>query len=251
VQTYPNRHFAGTVRQVRLQSKTLENVVNYTVVIEVDNPDGKLLPGMTANVDFLTGSAQNVLLVPNAALRFRPTEAMLAEMRAKRMAQMAGEGGPGQGGMGRPGAPGGPGASGESGATGGSAPDGGAQRGPGEGGQRRWSGGPPGAARGGYGGPGGASGGPGGGPEAMFSRMRANGGGVLWHVDDLGKLAVLPIRVGLTDGQRTEVKGEGITEGMSVIIGTVVPDAATQPSSPFQAPAQQGGSSRFRGPGGF
>ena len=44
VQTYPNQHFAGTVRQVRLQSKTLENVVNYTVVIEVDNPDGKLLP---------------------------------------------------------------------------------------------------------------------------------------------------------------------------------------------------------------
>ena len=81
--------------------------------------------------------------------------------------------------------------------------------------------------------------------------MRANGGGVLWHVDDLGKLAVLPVKVGLTDGQRTEVKGEGITEGMSVIVGTVVPDAASaQPASPFQAPAQQGGS-RFRGPGGF
>ena len=45
----------GTVRQVRLQSKTVENVVNYTVVVEVENQDGKLLPGMTASVDFLTG----------------------------------------------------------------------------------------------------------------------------------------------------------------------------------------------------
>ena len=58
VQTYPNEHFTGTVRQVRLQSKTVENVVNYTVVIEVENKDGRLLPGMTASVDFLTGSVQ-------------------------------------------------------------------------------------------------------------------------------------------------------------------------------------------------
>ena len=58
VQTYPNEHFTGTVRQVRLQSKTVENVVNYTVVIEVENKDGRLLPGMTANVDFLTGTAR-------------------------------------------------------------------------------------------------------------------------------------------------------------------------------------------------
>jgi HlyD family secretion protein len=214
------------VRQVRLQSKTLENVVNYTVVIEVENPDGKLLPGMTANVDFLTGSAQNALLVPNAALRFRPTEAMLAEMRANRTSQMGGEG-----------------------AAGGTAPTG-----PSEGGQRHWSGGgPPGGQRGAFGGSNGSPGGPGGGPGAMLSRLRASGGGVLWHVDDLGKLAVLPVKIGITDGQRTEVKGEGITEGMSVIIGTLVPDAAaTQPASPFQQPAQGGGgSSRFRGPGGF
>jgi HlyD family secretion protein len=72
VQPYPNQSFTGSVRQVRLQSTTQDNVVNYTVVVGVSNADGKLLPGMTATVQFLTGSADDVLTVPNAALRFRP-----------------------------------------------------------------------------------------------------------------------------------------------------------------------------------
>lgn len=67
-----NQTFHGTVKQVRLQSTTQDNVVNYTVVVAVDNSQGKLLPGMTARVNFLTKSAENVLSVPNAALRFRP-----------------------------------------------------------------------------------------------------------------------------------------------------------------------------------
>lgn len=70
VQAYPNQRFTGTVRQVRLQSQTTENVVNYTVVIDVRNPDGRLLPGMTATASFITGSATDVFTVPNAALRF-------------------------------------------------------------------------------------------------------------------------------------------------------------------------------------
>src|SRR5690348_10068159 len=78
VQAYPNRTFNGTVDQVRLQSTTQDNVVNYTTVISVANTDGKLLPGMTATVSFLTGSATNALLVPNAALRFRATPDMMA-----------------------------------------------------------------------------------------------------------------------------------------------------------------------------
>ncbi len=73
VQAYDRRQFTGTVKQVRLQSSNTENVVSYTVVVSVQNPDGKLLPGMTATVDFVTGSAENVLTVPNAALRFNPT----------------------------------------------------------------------------------------------------------------------------------------------------------------------------------
>ena len=79
VQADSKRTYTGVVRQLRLQSTTTENVVNYTVVIGVQNPDGKLLPGMTATVSFLTGSANDVLLAPNAALRIHPTAAMLAE----------------------------------------------------------------------------------------------------------------------------------------------------------------------------
>lgn len=79
VEAYPNETFAGTVQQVRLQSRTQDNVVSYTVVVGVKNRTGKLLPGMTATLQFVTGVARDVLVVPNAALRIRPTPAMLAQ----------------------------------------------------------------------------------------------------------------------------------------------------------------------------
>ena len=91
VQAYPNRTFTGTVEQVRLQSTTQDNVVNYTTVISVANLDGKLLPGMTATVQFLTGSAKNVLLVPNAALRFRATPEMMAQVGFGQHTRAAGD----------------------------------------------------------------------------------------------------------------------------------------------------------------
>ncbi|MBK5187590.1 MAG: efflux RND transporter periplasmic adaptor subunit [Gemmatimonadaceae bacterium] len=72
VQAYPGQTFTGSVRQVRINSTTVNNVVNYTAVVAVSNPDGKLLPGMTATVKFLVGSATDALSVPNAALRFKP-----------------------------------------------------------------------------------------------------------------------------------------------------------------------------------
>jgi HlyD family secretion protein len=74
VAALPGQTFRGNVQQVRLQSTTSENVVNYTVVVSVDNAEKKLLPGMTARVDFLTGSATDVLKVANAALRFKPAD---------------------------------------------------------------------------------------------------------------------------------------------------------------------------------
>jgi HlyD family secretion protein len=79
VQSYANRQFTGRVSQVRLQSTTTDNVVSYTAVVSVANTTGALLPGMTATLQFTTGSASDALTVPNAALRFRPTDAMLAE----------------------------------------------------------------------------------------------------------------------------------------------------------------------------
>jgi HlyD family secretion protein len=78
VQAWPDDTFAGDVRQVRLQSVVQENVVNYIAVVAVANPDGRLLPGMTATVDFIVEEAADVFHVPNAALRFRPDQAVVA-----------------------------------------------------------------------------------------------------------------------------------------------------------------------------
>lgn len=72
VQAFQNRRFTGVVDAVRLASTIANNVVSYTVVVMVDNPDGSLLPGMTATVQFITGEATDVFTVPNTALRFRP-----------------------------------------------------------------------------------------------------------------------------------------------------------------------------------
>ena len=85
VQALPRETFEGTVQQVRLQSKTNENVVNYTVVVSVENPEKKLLPGMTARVEFLTESAEDVLKVANAALRFKPEGAPAVRRRSASM----------------------------------------------------------------------------------------------------------------------------------------------------------------------
>ena len=73
VDAFPDRNFRGQVRQVRLNPTTQQNVVTYNVVIAVDNPDKVLMPGMTAYVNITLAQRDEVLLVPNAALRFRPS----------------------------------------------------------------------------------------------------------------------------------------------------------------------------------
>lgn len=73
VDAFPGESYQGTVRQIRLNPTTQQNVVTYDVIIDVANPELKLLPGMTAYVDIALDQRQNVLLAPNAALRFRPT----------------------------------------------------------------------------------------------------------------------------------------------------------------------------------
>jgi HlyD family secretion protein len=74
VDAYPNRTFTGTVApdQPRLNATMNQNVVTYTVVVNADNPDGKLLPYLTANLQFEVSRQQDALLVPNAALRWQP-----------------------------------------------------------------------------------------------------------------------------------------------------------------------------------
>jgi HlyD family secretion protein len=185
VQADAQETFSGVVRQVRLQSTTTENVVNYTVVIVVENPDGKLLPGMTATVSFITGAAIDVLMVPNAALRIRATPAMLAQTDSSKTAAA-------------------PGASG--------------------------------AAR----------------TRRSAAARGATSSGLLWTRNAKGKLVTLRVQVGLSDGQRTEVRGAGVTPGMQVLIGTS--SSATTATSSASSPFQQQSNSRSQpGPrgGGF
>lgn len=223
VQAYPNQTFNGKVRQVRLQSTTTENVVNYTVVVTVGNPKGTLLPGMTATVAFLTGSADNALIVPNAALRFRATPDMMAAAGVTN-------------------ANGAPRTAADSAAfaarrdsirkaraaAGGNA--GGGQVGGGAGGQ---GGSAPGAA------------------GATRSRSSSGGRGSfaqLWYVGANGTPAMMRVRTGLSDGQNTQVIGPDVKEGMQVIIGTNASTTAAASPAATTSPFQQ---QRRPGPGGF
>jgi HlyD family secretion protein len=188
VQAYPNQTFNGTVEQVRLQSTTQDNVVNYTAVVRVKNESNKLLPGMTATVQFLTGSADNVLTVPNAALRFRPTAEMTAQLRS----QFAG-------------------------AVGDSAR---ARRAPGDSTRTR----------------------SGGARDSSAARTTRGSMTTLWTVDSTGAVKATRVRPGVTDGQKTAIEGQGVTEGMKVIIGvgdatqaaSAAPTTRTQSTNPFQ-----------------
>jgi HlyD family secretion protein len=221
VQSYAGRTFTGSVQQVRLQSTTTDNVVSYTAVVTLSNADGKLLPGMTATVEFVTGSATNVLTVPNAALRFKPSA---EELAASGLPANAGTDttrrtrGAGAGATTATGAP--PafgGAAGGQGAAGGGQ-GGGANR------QRR------------------AGGGAGG----------AGGFGTIWTLSSDKKLKPVRVRVGLADTQRTQVtpmSGQGLEAGTDVVIGTTTPGAAATVASPNPlTPTRQGGGPGGRGP---
>ena len=80
VDAFPNDEFVGSVTQVRLQPTTVQNVVTYQTVIDVPNPELKLKPGMTANVNIEIARRTNVMRVPNPALRFRPTAEIFAAL---------------------------------------------------------------------------------------------------------------------------------------------------------------------------
>ena len=86
VDAFPTRTFHGKVVQVRNAPITVQNVVTYDTVIGVSNPDLKLKPGMTANVSIIVAHKDNVLQIKNAALRYRPAEAMSPEMGSRSLA---------------------------------------------------------------------------------------------------------------------------------------------------------------------
>src|SRR5689334_12832377 len=75
VDAFPGKEFDGKIEQMRLNPQNVQNVVTYNVVIDVDKPEQKLKPGMTANLTVTIDERNNVLKVPNAALRFTPQDA--------------------------------------------------------------------------------------------------------------------------------------------------------------------------------
>ncbi len=165
VDAYPDRTFKAEVKKVSFGSEVLNNVVTYDTELDVPNDDNSLRPGMTATADIEVGGKKEVLLVPNAALRFDPSRT----------------------------GPGGPGGSG--------------------------------------------------GPQKSFVQSLTPGRGgrfgtqgtdfmpvdkenpKLWVLQD-GKPVSLPVKTGITDGRQTEVTGEGVSEGLQVIISA---RAATPP----------------------
>ncbi len=80
VDAFPSDRFRGTIKEVRYSPQTVQNVVTYDAVVSVDNSDLKLRPGMTADVTFLVERRDDVVLVPNAALRFRPPQKVLDQI---------------------------------------------------------------------------------------------------------------------------------------------------------------------------
>lgn len=221
VQAWPDASFTGTVRQVRLQSVTTENVVSYTAVVDVPNPDERLLPGMTASVEFIVDRVEGVLQVANAALRYRPDQETMQAIIERKRAAMQAQGGPGGNG----------GAPGDTARARGARP------------------GADGAAGGGAGGTGGMGGMPGGaGAHGGAGGLPANRG-MLWFTDANGKLDVMFVRTGITDGTNTEIRGREVAAGQKVIAGVTSGAATTTTAttSPFQQQRQSGPPR----PGGF
>jgi HlyD family secretion protein len=223
VDAYPDLTFDGTVRQVRLQPVVTQNVVNYTVIIDVPNPDLKLLPGMTANIIVLVQEEKDILKVPSTALRFSPPQEYLDALEKnlpdsvkKMRARWAGGSG------GHTGAGNGTGSGSGDGSGGGSGRGAAARQG---------------MTAGGMGGM--MTGSPGGGEG-----RRRGGFGVLWvKVGD--SLERRRVRAGVTDGLNTEVRGK-IKEGEEVVTGTVTPQttqATPQQQNPFAPQMTRGGSS--------
>lgn len=212
VQAFPNKKFDGVASQIRLQPTTIQNVVNYTVVVNVNNDQGLLLPGMTATIEFLLESATDVLKVPNSALRFKPTTEMVAEIKPqleeqlknlpdsvkKRIIQRL------EGNGGRPQSSG-------SGSGLGSAIGGGSREGSGQSQQRRMS--------------------------------------MLWYFDSNKKLHIARVRTGITDGQMTEIicDDNSIKPGMEIING-VIEKTTSKSTSPLQQTTPSTGGP---GPGRF
>ncbi|HVT61418.1 MAG TPA: efflux RND transporter periplasmic adaptor subunit [Thermoanaerobaculia bacterium] len=225
VDAYPDRSFQGTVAQIRLSTTTVQNVVTYPVVIDVANLEGKLKPGMTANVVIPVDERAGVLRIPNAALRFRPDEADVIKPPAVQAATA---------GAASSGAAGGAGGGDQSGQSGQG----------GQGGQSGAGGRGGAGSQGGAGGYGGRSGGQGAfGGQGGAQRQRPGGAGgfrngVVYVTDLNGKLRPITVRTSITDGTFTAVQSAELKPGDQVVVGLVTAKAGGTAASPGGSPAR-------------
>ena len=204
VSAFPNETFNGVVTQVRYSPETVQNVVTYTTVVNADNPDMKLRPGMTATVSIVVGEAKGVLKVPNAALRYTPTlsqEAMLKiqeEVMGKREGGQTGE------------------------RQGGQRSEGQRQSGQSSFGMGQGQTGEMTAEQ-----------------RARFQQMRQRQGGRVWFEDEQGKLKFVMVRTGITDNTYSEITRGDLKEGQKIITGEESPLAKTSTTTTQQG--QRGG----------
>lgn len=224
VDAYPAIPFAGEVKQIRLNPTNEQNVVSYSVIIDADNPNHLLLPGMTTNVTIIIQSKNNVQRIPEAATRFRPskeiwtlfgfkwTDDLIMTAREKAMEELkrqmeaqappqppaqvakAPEGKAPQGKVPQ-----------------GQTPDGKAPQGRGPGSRRGMAGGAE------------AAGGPAGTPNPAMGGMRRGGMSMVWVLRD-GEPVAKMVRTGISDGAFIEVIG-GIDEKDQLITGVNFKDA--------------------------
>jgi len=212
VDAFPGERFQGKVRQIRNAPTTLQNVVTYDAVIDVANPDLKLRPGMTANITFIAAEKDDVLRVPNAALRFRPTPEIFTALGMPVPAGVREASDRNRGGG--------------NGSAGGNSTGGGGHA-TGAGGGAR-------AAGSGSGGPGGGKPHVGGRGEGPTDRRSA------WVLRE-GKPQMISLRVGLSDGNLTEIIEGDLREGEVVVVDASAPDAPAAGG----APAAPGGMRRL------
>ena len=202
VEAYPNENFNGVVQQVRFSPETVQNVVTYTTIVNVDNPEKKLLPGMTATVSIIVGEAKNVLRVSNAALRFAPNlspeelGAIMKESLERLMAQRQAQGG-------------------QPGAAAGAPAEGGA-RPAGEAGQRQFNR------------QGGAT--PGGG-EGQAGRARPQMPRV-WMQGKDGQWSMMFVRTGVQDTSYSEIVRSELKEGDVIVAGMLTASTMTSTGNP-------------------
>jgi HlyD family secretion protein len=218
VDAHQGQTFSGEIAQIRLNAQALQNVVTYTAVINVSNPEQKLLPGMTANIVIPVARRDNVLMVPNAALRFKPNlsdkeqQELRDKMEARRQAREQERGQQGQQQQ-------------EGQQSGQQQAQGGQQQGQEHSGQQ------------------GQQRGQRGGRDQSDSGGQRRQAQMIWILTGDKKIEPRFVRLGITNGRSTEIIGGDIQEGDVVVTGQNEPNGGNAP--------QPTGSPFGQRPGGF